>query len=586
MNRRQFLFTTSAVSLSVLPLVGCGGTQLQRVGPNGRGKVAFTLHWPSLTSRLIPVSSKSVVVQLLSNAAILQQQRVSRGSETTANILFENVPPGTYQIKVAAFPNTDGSGVAQANGSVSVNVVDGQTSMIQLTMASTIQSLQLNNQSITVGASTQLIPTAADEANNLVLIAASALRWTSSDSSLLRVDNSGTIVALSAGDAIVTVTDTESGKSAQAAITIKNPPQVPAVPMFLNNERRTGRSLYSSSASGKLKWKFQTGDFIWASPVIGSDGTIYIASTDGKVYAVNATDGTKKWEVRIQNDSNLVLHSTPAIDSNNALYVGSQSGFVYSLNGATGAQNWAYNVGRQVNSSPLISSDGTLFIGTGDSGDMAAGSVLALDAATGTKKWETPTVFGIESSPSLSADGTLYIGDGQFNGGNVYAINSTNGSIKWTWIAPGGVESSPSISDDGTIYVGTRIDGGLFALDGLTGNQKWSFTAFDVRGCPSIDTKGNLYFPSSDNNIYALNSSGTLIWKFSGSDQFKSTPTIAPDGTLYGGGKDGYLYSLNSQNGNVNWKLDIGNYVFSSPAIDKNGVIYITSFDGCLYAIN
>ena len=39
---------------------------------------------------------------------------------------------------------------------------------------------------------------------------------------------------------------------------------------------------------GTLKWKYQTGDVILSTPVIGSDGTIYIGSNDYKLYAINA----------------------------------------------------------------------------------------------------------------------------------------------------------------------------------------------------------------------------------------------------------------------------------------------------------
>jgi outer membrane protein assembly factor BamB len=63
-------------------------------------------------------------------------------------------------------------------------------------------------------------------------------------------------------------------------------------PMFRHNLNHTGLSPYDTSANiGQLKWSFETGDMIFSSPAIGSDGTIYIGSWDEKLHAINP-DGT------------------------------------------------------------------------------------------------------------------------------------------------------------------------------------------------------------------------------------------------------------------------------------------------------
>lgn len=43
----------------------------------------------------------------------------------------------------------------------------------------------------------------------------------------------------------------------------------------------------------RVIWKFNIGREINSSPAIGSDGTIYIGSFDGKLYAINS-DGSLK----------------------------------------------------------------------------------------------------------------------------------------------------------------------------------------------------------------------------------------------------------------------------------------------------
>ena len=42
------------------------------------------------------------------------------------------------------------------------------------------------------------------------------------------------------------------------------------------------------------KWVFPTGGSVFSSPAIGADGTLYVGSSDGNLYAINS-DGTQKW---------------------------------------------------------------------------------------------------------------------------------------------------------------------------------------------------------------------------------------------------------------------------------------------------
>lgn len=583
MNRRQFFVTTSAASLALLPLVGCGGG---KAGSSGRGRVQLALRWPEVsTSRLVPAGSASVKVSLLRAGVTVAERKVNRSGSSTATILFENIAVGEYVLQASAHPSADGIGTAQALGSLTVTVSDGVTTDARITMGSTITRLSLAGQTLDTGTTVTLSVTATNQAGETVLVAPSALRWSSSDSSVISVDASGQASALKAGSATISVTDSESGLTATATATINAAPVVPPVPLFLYDRRRSGRSNYASNASGTLKWKFQTGGYIWASPVIGNDGMVYVASKDGKMYAIDGSTGAMKWEFAAQN-SVFEMHSTAAIGSDDTLYFGSSGGNIFALDGKTGAVKWTYAAGRPVNSSPLLDGAGILYVGTGDAFDTGSGSLLAIDSSTGTKKWETVTTNGVESSPSQGANGTIYIGDGGFDTGNVYAIDSSTGAIQWTWAAPSGVESSPSIGEDGTVYVGVRNAGGLFALNPNTGSLIWSYSAFDVRDCPSIGADGSLYFGSSDNNIYALTSSGQLKWKFQTGDQCKATPVLTPNGVLYGGGKDGFLYALNASTGTQKWKFDIGDYMFSTPAIAKDGSVVFTSFDGAVYALS
>ena len=64
----------------------------------------------------------------------------------------------------------------------------------------------------------------------------------------------------------------------------------------------------------------------------------------------------------------------------------------------------------------------------------------------------------IDSSPAIGSDGTVYIGSEDTN---LYALNP-NGSQQWAFNAGCAIDSSPSLGSDGSVYVGSA--NGLFAI--------------------------------------------------------------------------------------------------------------------------
>ena len=64
-------------------------------------------------------------------------------------------------------------------------------------------------------------------------------------------------------------------------------------PMFHHDLAHTGLSQFDTSANpGTQKWAFATGGIVYSSPAIGVDGTIYVGSYDGSLFAVNP-NGTR-----------------------------------------------------------------------------------------------------------------------------------------------------------------------------------------------------------------------------------------------------------------------------------------------------
>jgi len=343
-------------------------------------------------------------------------------------------------------------------------------------------------------------------------------------------------------------------------------------PIFHHDLQHTGRSPYHGANSGDEKWAFRTGShYLESSPAIGSDGTIYVGSEDGKLYAIYPEHGTEKWHF----DTGRSVVSSPAIGSDGTIYVGSCNNKLYAIYPVHGTEKWHFDTGNRIyNSSPAIGSDGTIYVGSED------GKLYAINP-DGTEKWHFETGDSVDSSPAIGSDGTIYVGSYD---NKLYAIYPVHGTEKWHFDTGSGVRSSPAIGSDGTIYVGST-DNKLYAIYPEHGTEKWHFdTGRSVVSSPAIASDGTIYVGSLDGKLYAINPDGTEKWHFETGERISSSPAIGSDGTIYVGSEDGKLYAIGFLSSPL-WDFDTGGGVRSSPAIGRNGTIYVGSNNYRLYAI-
>jgi len=340
--------------------------------------------------------------------------------------------------------------------------------------------------------------------------------------------------------------------------------------MFHYNPQHTGRCPYDTSANnGNLKWVLKIGGSNNSSPAIASDGTIYVGSGDGCLYAISP-DGIIKWKYQTGNR----IDSSPAIASDGTIYVGSRDGYLYAIK-RDGSLMWKFQACSygMVNSSPVIASDGTIYVGT----DTILGdNYLYAIYPNGTVKWKFKVSNIIDSSPAIGIDGSIYFGS---NDHFLYALNP-DGALKWKFETGWAIWSAPAISSDSTIYISSG-DGYLYALN-PDGTLKWKFkTGFAIESSPAIASDGTIYVGSRDDYFYAINPDGTLKWRFLTGNDIYSSPAIDSKGIIYVGSSDGYLYAINSD-GTLRWKYNTGNGIDSSPAIASDGTIYVGSNGGGL----
>ncbi|MCC6874674.1 MAG: PQQ-binding-like beta-propeller repeat protein, partial [Sandaracinaceae bacterium] len=93
-------------------------------------------------------------------------------------------------------------------------------------------------------------------------------------------------------------------------------------PMFMGGPRRTGRSAANGPASApSVAWTFRTEARVFASPVVGPDGTIYVGSLD-RTFAAIAPDGRLRWRF-VGGEK---FYSSAAIGADGTIYVGCHDG--------------------------------------------------------------------------------------------------------------------------------------------------------------------------------------------------------------------------------------------------------------------
>jgi len=130
-----------------------------------------------------------------------------------------------------------------------------------------------------------------------------------------------------------------------------------------------GFALQSVDPNGVPKWSIQLDGHSGARPAIGPDGTIYVTLYRSSGYAIQAidTNGISKWVFETDYPRNRGGSwwdiGTPAIGADGTVYVATYENRVLAIN-PDGSLKWSRDVpGRLIrNCSPIIAEDGTVYV--------------------------------------------------------------------------------------------------------------------------------------------------------------------------------------------------------------------------------
>ena len=599
-GRRRLL-----LAVCLLLLSGCGGSSGPSTTDAGKGRVQMVVSWPAppggsaAGGRYIPPYALSLYFEMYQSGTPDQRYTVLAprppNLPATQTVAFDYlIPAGNYTLAAVARANKDGTGATFASAVTTVTVTAGQTFTANLTLASTIKSMQILGQPLRVqaGGSQQLNGQAMDPDGKIVVVPGEGLTWTLvSGAAFGAISPTGLFTATAPGTVRVQLAEPGAGISVQADVTVFAKGSgtglaASAWPKYRADAANTGRG-QGSGASGTIFWKvlartLSSSAYLsgFEAPVFGPNGALYV-STGSSLTAVNPISGAALWTSSASG--------SPAVAADGTIYVSGTD--LSAVDPVTGKVKWTVQgpgkappnaFGQQPG--PALGPDGTVYAVSGL-------GLTAFDGVNGAVKWTFTGQGGMGASPALSADGTLYIGSSRGgSGGKVYAIDARSGTQKWAFDMKGyDVEQAPCLGPDGTVYIGTNGPG-IFALDGKTGAQKWFFgLGYQIgTGAPLAVSADNIvYVPTEFGQLVAIDGlTGTYKWGYSVQGHpFHCAPLIGTDGVVYVGCDDGNFYAFNGKTGSVKWTLAIGSKIQGSPAMGLDGALYFVS-GGTLYAIH
>jgi outer membrane protein assembly factor BamB len=302
---------------------------------------------------------------------------------------------------------------------------------------------------------------------------------------------------------------------------------------------------------------------VYGTPVVAGD-LVYVATyagDSGKVMAINRLapgydeEGIPAWNrgewFYPRSESKFIgsVVGSPVMGED-TLYVCTSDGNVYALDAVNGEEKGEeFDTGGKIWTSPALE-DGVIYVSNYEK------RLFALSSQDLSPVWSKPTELPAAAASSLVAAGNdIFFGtfDNQ-----LYAVDGTNGNVKWTFSGGNWFWATPLVKDD-MVYAGC-LDNKVYALDASTGDELWHFTADNQIVATPVLVDNLLVAASESGTVYILGAdSGKPEHEPVSVGASVKVPVRAP---LYAEGNMVYVhasnrcvYAVDVQSGDVVWKF-------------------------------
>ena len=312
-------------------------------------------------------------------------------------------------------------------------------------------------------------------------------------------------------------------------------------------------------------------------PVIHGD-RIYIGSAaDSALYVLARSDGTMIRRIETGGP----VQSAVVIEGEH-LWFGDSAGYTWCTD-LDGQVVWKHFSGAPILASPTISG-GRVYVSNVDS------LVVALDQATGTLIWR----HSQKLDPGRTAELQLYASPSPLVAGDFVLIGYSDGTVAALSIATGemawqrrvGEGRYPDISANPIARATDVIVGGysepLLAFDLASRNVRWRLDVGSA-AAPTLDpTDGRtVYHGGTDGILQSIDGvTGAPGWSWDSQTKASLTTPLWTDAGLLVGSTAGGLYLISPQDGKEVWRLDTGNLLSGisvQPAVEGRQVVVVTN---------
>jgi len=335
------------VILLALLLVGCGsGNNAVSSASTAKltARAVLTIKWPVL-SRLIPVASTSIKITIANDRGFSTSQIVNRPTNVppTSIVTFNEIAPGNLFVTATAYPLINATGTAQATGTATEVIMDGQTALLTLTMHSTITQVIVtpNIPIIAVTETVQLVATPENSADEMVLVAPGNISWTSSDPTVATVNPStGQVTGVKVGSTTLTATESDSHVSGTMTVRVMAVIISPVTATIVVSTTKQFTAAVTGIVNTNVTWSVVGGNVNGTITAAG----LYTAPAAPGTYQVTATsvgDPTQSDTATVTVVPAAVVVSVSISPNTAAIYVFAAQQFTATVAGsANGAVSW------------------------------------------------------------------------------------------------------------------------------------------------------------------------------------------------------------------------------------------------------
>ncbi len=297
-------------------------------------------------------------------------------------------------------------------------------------------------------------------------------------------------------------------------------------------------------------------------------GPLVVLTREGSVQALSPETGEPLWSAPVEEAS-----GAPVVGADGTVYVASGKHHLMALDGDDGQQRWSREFQGWLVGAPAISAEGTLGMVLKERGDQ----VLCLDAETGETRWQRPlqqqSMLG--RSVAISPQGTILAFENADL--SLRALDGHSGRTVWKFPVSDYLSGDLATGDDGSVYV-SRTSGDVLALDAQDGRLMWKQKLGRSPAATAAD--GAVFVRSDDNRVSALDArTGQPRWQQEIKDEKLGAPGVDPEGNVVVTGSTGTARALDAESGQTRWRASLGGEL-SAAVAGQNDEVFFSDASG------